>query len=128
MPPQGFGYQKWFEYEVRMLIPYISNGPLISWLYLCLQGDRTIRRGGACRPQALGRVCNGENDAAKPAAAPFRTHFIIFHIHARKRAAWGGTVSPKAVARHISMRRVAAARRVPCMPVTTIYRSLSGKW
>ncbi len=28
-----FGYQKWFEYEARVLIPYISNGPLISWLY-----------------------------------------------------------------------------------------------
>ena len=28
-----FGYQKWFEYEVERLIPYISNGPLIFWLY-----------------------------------------------------------------------------------------------
>jgi uncharacterized membrane protein YkgB len=28
-----FGYQKWFEYEVQVLIPYISNGPLIFWLY-----------------------------------------------------------------------------------------------
>jgi uncharacterized membrane protein YkgB len=28
-----FGYQKWFEYEVKVLIPYISNGPLIFWLY-----------------------------------------------------------------------------------------------
>jgi uncharacterized membrane protein YkgB len=28
-----FGYQKWFEYEARILIPYISNGPLISWMY-----------------------------------------------------------------------------------------------
>lgn len=28
-----FGYQKWFEYEARALIPYISNGPLIFWLY-----------------------------------------------------------------------------------------------
>ena len=28
-----FGYQKWFEYEAQMLIPYISNGPFISWLY-----------------------------------------------------------------------------------------------
>ena len=65
MPPQGFGYQKWFEYEVRMLIPYISNGPLISWLYLCLQGDRTIRRGGACRPQALGRVSTGPESDCK---------------------------------------------------------------
>src|SRR5262249_7169787 len=28
-----FGYQKWFEYEAQALIPYISHGPLISWMY-----------------------------------------------------------------------------------------------
>jgi uncharacterized membrane protein YkgB len=28
-----FGYQKWFEYEAQVLIPYISNGPLISWMH-----------------------------------------------------------------------------------------------
>jgi uncharacterized membrane protein YkgB len=28
-----FGYQKWFEYEAQVLIPYINNGPLIFWLY-----------------------------------------------------------------------------------------------
>jgi uncharacterized membrane protein YkgB len=28
-----FGYQKWFEYEAQVLIPYISNGPLIFWMY-----------------------------------------------------------------------------------------------
>src|SRR5260370_19640188 len=28
-----FGYQKWYAYEVERLIPYISNGPLIFWLY-----------------------------------------------------------------------------------------------
>jgi uncharacterized membrane protein YkgB len=28
-----FGYQKWFEYEAKVLIPYIGNGPLIFWLY-----------------------------------------------------------------------------------------------
>jgi uncharacterized membrane protein YkgB len=28
-----FGYQKWFEYEAQVLIPYISHGPLISWMY-----------------------------------------------------------------------------------------------
>jgi len=31
-----FGYQKWFVYEVERLIPYISNGPLIFWLYPAL--------------------------------------------------------------------------------------------
>jgi uncharacterized membrane protein YkgB len=28
-----FGYQKWFEYEAQMLIPFIRNGPLTSWMY-----------------------------------------------------------------------------------------------
>jgi len=28
-----FGYQKFFAYEVDRLIPFISNGPLIFWLY-----------------------------------------------------------------------------------------------
>ena len=28
-----FGYQKWFDYEAQALIPYISNGPLLSWMY-----------------------------------------------------------------------------------------------
>jgi uncharacterized membrane protein YkgB len=31
-----FGYQKWWAYEVDRLIPYISNGPLIFWLYPAL--------------------------------------------------------------------------------------------
>jgi uncharacterized membrane protein YkgB len=28
-----FGYQKWFPYEAQALIPFIRNGPLISWMY-----------------------------------------------------------------------------------------------
>jgi uncharacterized membrane protein YkgB len=28
-----FGYQKWWEYEAQMLIPFISNGPLTFWMY-----------------------------------------------------------------------------------------------
>jgi uncharacterized membrane protein YkgB len=28
-----FGYQKWFTYEFERLVPFISNGPLIWWLY-----------------------------------------------------------------------------------------------
>ena len=28
-----FGYQIWWAYEAQRLIPYISNGPLIFWLY-----------------------------------------------------------------------------------------------
>src|SRR5262245_1062421 len=28
-----FGYQKWWEYEAQALVPFISNGPLTSWMY-----------------------------------------------------------------------------------------------
>ncbi len=28
-----FGYQKWFEYEVQALDPFIRYGPLTSWMY-----------------------------------------------------------------------------------------------
>src|SRR4029450_12901624 len=28
-----FGYQKWFPYEFELLVPFISNGPVIWWLY-----------------------------------------------------------------------------------------------
>ena len=28
-----FGYQKWWQYEADALVPYISNGPLIFWMY-----------------------------------------------------------------------------------------------
>ena len=28
-----FGYQKWFAYEAEALIPYISHGPLLFWMY-----------------------------------------------------------------------------------------------
>jgi uncharacterized membrane protein YkgB len=28
-----FGYQKWWEYEVKVLVPFIEHGPLIWWMY-----------------------------------------------------------------------------------------------
>src|SRR5215470_18739012 len=28
-----FGYSKWFSYEAQGLVPLISHGPLIFWLY-----------------------------------------------------------------------------------------------
>ena len=28
-----FGYQKWFDYEAKALIPFFTHGPLISWMY-----------------------------------------------------------------------------------------------
>ncbi|HZC36437.1 MAG TPA: DUF417 family protein, partial [Chthoniobacterales bacterium] len=48
-----FGYQKWFPYEAHTLIPFISNGPLISWMYpvLGLQGASWVFRNGC-----LGRL------------------------------------------------------------------------
>jgi hypothetical protein len=41
-----FGYQKWFAYEAERLIPYISNGPLIFWLYPVLLALSGLRRPG----------------------------------------------------------------------------------
>jgi uncharacterized membrane protein YkgB len=29
----AFGYQKWFAYEAKVLIPFISSGPLTFWMY-----------------------------------------------------------------------------------------------
>src|SRR5260370_33879940 len=37
-----FGYQKWWNYEAQALIPYISNGPLLFWMY------PVFGVGGAC--------------------------------------------------------------------------------
>ena len=28
-----FGYTKWFEYAAKLMVPFISHGPLIFWLY-----------------------------------------------------------------------------------------------
>jgi uncharacterized membrane protein YkgB len=28
-----FGYQKWFDYEAKGLIPFFTHGPLIFWMY-----------------------------------------------------------------------------------------------
>jgi uncharacterized membrane protein YkgB len=28
-----FGYQKWFDYEAKNLIPFFTHGPLIFWMY-----------------------------------------------------------------------------------------------
>jgi uncharacterized membrane protein YkgB len=29
----SFGYQKWFDYEAKGLIPFFTHGPLIFWMY-----------------------------------------------------------------------------------------------
>jgi len=28
-----FGYQKWFDYEAKALVPFFTHGPLIFWMY-----------------------------------------------------------------------------------------------
>src|SRR5258708_11585369 len=52
-----FGYQKWFEYEFERLVPFISNGPLIFWLYPVFgHGGRSTvlgAPGGSTRPHPL---------------------------------------------------------------------------
>ena len=42
-----FGYQKWFQYEAQALVPYISNGPLIFWMYpvFGIRGGHLLLRG-----------------------------------------------------------------------------------
>src|SRR6266852_292796 len=55
-----FGYQKWFAYEAETLIPFISNGPLIFWLYpvFGVRGASWVLRpshflGNVCRLRGL---------------------------------------------------------------------------
>ncbi|HEY2540990.1 MAG TPA: DUF417 family protein, partial [Stellaceae bacterium] len=43
-----FGYQKWWAYEAQRLIPYISNGPLIFWLYPAFGVRGASRFLGSC--------------------------------------------------------------------------------
>jgi uncharacterized membrane protein YkgB len=56
-----FGYQKWFEYEAQTLVPFISNGPLISWMYLVFDKQQARPRNG-CLP----RSCSGDSGTRKP--------------------------------------------------------------
>ena len=70
-----FGYQKWFAYEFERLVPFISNGPLIWWLYPVF-GDagattswasRSGRSGPCCSP-ASGTIGSGSSaPSARPA-------------------------------------------------------------
>jgi uncharacterized membrane protein YkgB len=43
-----FGYQKWWAYEAQRLIPYVSNGPLIFWLYPAFGVRGASRFLGSC--------------------------------------------------------------------------------
>jgi uncharacterized membrane protein YkgB len=57
-----FGYQKWFDYEVRTLVPFFENGPLISWMYPVF-GHRGVTANLAIigwRPASYPRCREGE--------------------------------------------------------------------
>jgi uncharacterized membrane protein YkgB len=36
-----FGYQKWFDYEAKELVPFFTHSPLIFWMYavFCIKGS-----------------------------------------------------------------------------------------
>jgi uncharacterized membrane protein YkgB len=53
-----FGYQKWWPCEFERLVPFISNGPLIWWLYPAFghAGASPGRLGVDFRDPAAGRL------------------------------------------------------------------------
>src|ERR1700751_3873248 len=59
-----FGYQKWFEYEAQGLIPFISNGPLTSWMYPVF-GIRGASWFLGVRNGRLPRSCAGDSGIPK---------------------------------------------------------------
>ena len=60
-----FGYQKWFQYEADALIPYISHGPLIFWMYpvFGIRGATYFFR--RFRMAVLGHCCSQESGTRK---------------------------------------------------------------
>jgi len=52
-----FGYQKWWNYEAQVLIPYISNRPLISWMYPSSESGVPVIS-WECRNGSLARFCS----------------------------------------------------------------------
>ena len=53
-----FGYQKWFEYEAQVLVPYISNGPLFFGCTLSSASKGPVGF-WECRNGCLARFCFG---------------------------------------------------------------------
>ena len=55
-----FGYQKWFEYQAKDVIPFISNGPRMFWTYpvFGIRGRELIPRrlGMASRRAPIHRI------------------------------------------------------------------------
>jgi hypothetical protein len=55
-----FGYQKWWAYEAERLVPFISNGPLIWWLYPC---SATRARAGSSRELRITGITGNYGDS-----------------------------------------------------------------
>jgi uncharacterized membrane protein YkgB len=70
-----FGYQKWFGYEAQALIPYISHGPLIFWMYpvFGIRGATYFRCGVDIRRTPVRRILE------QKIGNPWRPRFVFFH-------------------------------------------------
>jgi hypothetical protein len=89
-----FGYQKWFEYEAQVLIPYISNGPLIFWMYpvFGIRGGQLVpgRRGMVVRRAPVPRILG--QAAGDPRGGWFDRHLRDDRHHHSIHAEWLGRV------------------------------------
>ena len=74
----AFGYQKWWPYEAQVLIPSISNGPLIFWMYSVfgIRGASFQEELGF--PPAPKLDVFGKLDPSKATAAELRGQEIFF--------------------------------------------------
>ena len=74
-----FGYQKWFDYEAKGLIPFFTHGPLIFWMYpvFGIKGSTLFSRrfGMALRSLVVGRLL--EQEIRRARCSRFGSHFCI---------------------------------------------------
>jgi Protein of unknown function, DUF417 len=65
-----FGYQKWWPYEAERLVPFISNGPLIWWLYPC--SATRVQAGFSVSPNGGSAACclRGSGTRGSECSAP----------------------------------------------------------
>jgi hypothetical protein len=66
-----FGYQKWFPYEYERLVPFISNGPLIWWLYPVF-GVRGGPAGSSASPNGPSAPCCSQASGTSRSASSVR--------------------------------------------------------
>jgi Protein of unknown function, DUF417 len=100
-----FGYQRWFEYEAQMLIPYITNGSLICWMYPVF-GIRGASSSLAVAEWLFGALLF--EILEQEIRTPWR-HRIVCHVHSdyhnypfTKRIGSGGWISSNV--RHVRAR------------------------